>query len=613
MSREETMEKYFILRADLSTGICRREEVPPALVQAYLGGKGLAAHYLATELPPAADPLGPENLLIFMTGPLSGIFPGTCRHAVVTKSPATGGFLDTYAGGFFAWELRKAGLLGIIVTGQAPELSYLEVTAEGAWVVPAPDLQGKTIGQVDDDPRFADYRVCAIGPAGENRVYLAAIGNNLGKTKKGRSGFNGRGGAGAVMGAKNLKAVAVQGSKGPELSEAGKALRKELSTKVMAEDSASSWLHPAGTPAIVDWTNGVSVLPTRNWRQGSFEDAGEKIGHEPVLANLISNEACYNCPVRCGKHVRAPEGAFAGAETDKLEYETIGLGASNTGNADFSSIVKFNELCDELGLDTISTGAAVALTMDLAEQGLIDHPIRFGDSEGQARLTEDIAYRRGIGAVLARGIRLAAKEWQVDQSRTPVFETKGLEYPAYDPRGSVGMALAYATADRGACHMRSWPIAVEALSEEDGADPFGIQGKAEFVIGEQDENSAEWSLVGCDFLAYAKEDAESMLRSIGIELPAEQYLALGRRVWNLVRLFNLKQGWTAADDYVPAAIHTPLEDSGRSLAPEAFAAMKQEYYQLRGWDEQGRPTRALIEELGLQEYAVGLKEYAAEM
>ncbi|MBU2601503.1 MAG: aldehyde ferredoxin oxidoreductase family protein [Actinobacteria bacterium] len=597
------MEQYQILRVDLTAGTAVREDVPSELIQQFLGGKGLGAHYLASELPADVDPLGPENLLIFMTGPVSGLFPGTCRHAVVTKSPATGGFLDTYAGGFFAWELRKADLLGIIITGKADRLSYLEITPDGAAIKNATHLAGKGIAEVDDDPTFADYRVAAIGPAGENTVFTAAIGNNVGSTKSGRSGFNGRGGPGAVMGSKNLKAIAIAGGKGPRLDDQGKALRKTLSTKIMEPDSASSWLADAGTTAIVDWTNGVNVLPTRNWHSGSFEDAAALIGHEPVVENLVSREGCYNCPVNCGPHVKASEGAFPGAEADKLEYETIGLGASNTGNGDFSNIVKFAELCDHLGLDTISVGAAVAFAMDAAENGYIDDPIRFGDSHGQAKLTEDIAYRRGLGAVLADGIRAAAKAWGVDDSKVPVFEIKGLEFPAYDPRGSVGMALAYATSDRGACHMRSWPIANDALSEDENADPFGPEGKAEFIIGEQDENCAEWSLVGCDFIGYGAEDASTMLKAVGIDMSEEEYGALGRRVWNLVRLFNLKQGWTSDDDYVPAAIHNPLEDSGKALAPEVFEAMKKDYYQLRGWDEAGRPTAALIADLRLGDYA----------
>ena len=592
---------HHILRVDLTQGTCRREEVPAELVRQFLGGKGLAAHYLASELPPGCDPFSPENRLIFMTGPLSGLFPGTCRHVVVTRSPATGGFLDTYAGGYFAWELRKCGLLGIIIQGQAPALSYLEVTATDARLQDARPLAGKSIAETDDF--FPEARVAAIGPAGENRVLFACIGNNAGRSKNGRSGYNGRGGAGAVMGQKNLKCIVLRGEEGPTLSAEARELRRRLSQKIQAADSASGWLREAGTPVIVDWTNQVQVLPTENWHRGSFPEAAARIGHEPVLAHLLSREACYRCPVACGPHVRAETGAFPGAEADKLEYETIGLGASNTGNGDFSSIVHFAQLCDELGLDTISCGAAVAFLMDAAAQGFVDSPVRFGDAQGQAALTRDIAYRQGLGAVLADGIERAARAWGVDEEKVPVFSIKHLEFPAYDPRGSVGMALAYATSDRGACHMRSWPIAIEALSAEPDADPFGTAGKAAFVIAEQDENCREWSLVGCDFIAYQPEDALAMLQAVGLDLSAAEYERLGKRIWNLVRLFNLKQGWTDQDDRLPRALHLPLEDSGRALSPETFLAMKREYYALRGWDEAGRPTPELIAALDLERYA----------
>jgi len=596
------MPSYSILRVDLGTGTLGREAIPKELIRSFVGGKGLAAHYLATELPAQADPLGPENVIIFMTGPVCGLFPGTCRHVVVTKSPATGGFNDTYAGGFWAWELRKLGLLGIIVTGKAKGLTYLEVTGEGAFLRDASPLAGKGIDEVDDHPAFSEHRVLAIGPAGENRVAFAAIGNNAGRDRKGRSGYNGRGGAGAVMGAKNLKAIVLRGSGRPELPEAARRLRRTISAQVKAGPAASP-LAEVGTTVGVDMMNAVHVLPTRNFRAGSFEGVAG-VNHEPVAVNVVAHEGCFNCPVRCGVHVRAPEGAFPGAETKKLEYETIGMGASNTGNADFSSIVRFSDLCDSLGLDTISTGAAVAFAMDCSERGLIDSPLRFGDAQGQAGLVLDIAYRRGLGAALADGIRSAAKAWGVDPALVSVFQVKNLEFPAYDPRGSVGMGLAFATSDRGACHNRSWPISREALDPE--GHPFDAEGKAALVVADQDGKSPKWSMIFCDFLGYGPDDALAMLAALGLDLTREEYDRMGRRIWNLIRLINLREGWTAAADALPPGLDRPLEDSGACLRPEVFSRMKREYYALRGWDGEGRPPRTLIAELGLETYAVRL-------
>jgi aldehyde:ferredoxin oxidoreductase len=323
------------------------------------------------------------------------------------------------------------------------------------------------------------------------------------------------------------------------------------------------------------------------------------------MRDMVARETCFNCPVNCGPRVKASTGVFAGVEAPRLEYETIALGASNTDNGDFSSVVEFSRQCDELGLDTISAGAAVALAMDCAERGLIDHPIRFGDSDGQKKLTEDIAYRRGLGADLARGIREASTAWGIDERDVPVVQVKNLELPGYDPRGSVGMALAYATSDRGGCHMRSWPIGSDALSEDpaNAGDPYAAAGKAAIVKAEQDGNAAAWCLVACHFMGYGEDEASAMLGALGIDTSPANYLTLGERVWNLIRLFNLREGWTAADDTMPAALQKPLEDTGRAIAPAVFEEMKSDYYRVREWTEDGRPTSDLLKRLGLQEYA----------
>ena len=266
-------------------------------------------------------------------------------------------------------------------------------------------------------------------------------------------------------------------------------------------------------------------------------------------------------------HVRAreDEGAFPGAESRRLEYESLGLGASNTGNGDFSAIVRFCATCDSLGLDTMSTGVATAFTMDCAERGLIDSDLRFGDSRGQVQLAMDIAHRKGLGDTLAHGVRHAAEAWGVDDSEVPVMEVKGLEYPAFEPRSSVGMALAIATSDRGACHCRAFPVANEALSSDPDADPFGASGKAAMVMAEQDQKTADWCLVTCDFLEYGRSEVLGMLAAIGMEMTNDEYQRMGARIWNLVRLINVREGWTAIDDTMPPALTRPLLDTGRRL------------------------------------------------
>jgi aldehyde:ferredoxin oxidoreductase len=599
------VEGYKILRVDLTAQSATREPIPEHLLTTFIGGKGLAAHYLATELAPRADPLGPDNVLVLMTGPVSGLFPGTCRFVAVTKSPLTHGFNDSYAGGYFAWELRRAGLLGIVVTGKSESPVFLRITDNEASIHDASSLAGKSAAEVDDDLRFRGFRVAAVGPAAENGVLFATIANNAGKTKKGRSGYNGRGGAGTVMGAKGLKAIAVRGTASmPRLSAESRAFRKEFSAHLLDEGTVAASLLRSGTASYAEPMSMGHLLPTRNWRGGSF-DGIDNVGGEAVAANVVTSEACFNCPVYCGKHVSvnpSQGGVFPGAEAARVEYETIGLAAANTGNADFTSIVHFSDLCDRLGLDTISTGSVIAFTMDCAERGLIDHPVRFGDSAGQAALAEDIAFRRGLGAVLADGLRATARHFEVDPAVVPVVEVKGLELAAYEPRGAVGMALAFATADRGGCHNRSWSTADDAFSSDPEVDAWSPEGKAARVIADQNMSSANWSVVFCEFIQHTPEEAARMLRSVGIQITGEEYVRAGERIWNLTRLINLGEGWTEADDSLPAALSRPQADSGKVVPRGIFETMKADYYELRNWDEGGRPTAALIQALGLTEY-----------
>jgi aldehyde:ferredoxin oxidoreductase len=599
------MESYSILRVDLSNRSCRREVVPESLLSSFIGGKGLAAHYLATSLPPGVDPLGADNVLIFMAGPVCGLYPGTCRFVVASKSPLTGGFNDSYAGGYFAWALRRAGLLGIVVTGKSDTLVLLRIEDDTASIEDAGWLAGMSAAEVDDEPLFKDYRVAAVGVGGENGVLFANIANNAGATKKGRSGYNGRGGAGTVMGAKGLKAIAVRGtSPVPKLSPEATALRKEFSAHLLDEGKTAFNLLRAGTAGYAEAMSMGHLLPTRNWRGGSFEGI-DQVGGEAVAASLVASDGCYNCPVRCGKHVRADPaagGAFPGAQAARVEYETIGLAAANTGNADFTSIVHFSELCDHFGLDTISAGSVIAFAMDCAERGLIDHPIRFGDSIGQAELLRNIAYREGLGDILADGLRAAAHRFKTGPD-VPVVEVKGLELAAYEPRGAVGMALAFATADRGGCHNRSWSTSDDAFSGDVGIDPWSADGKAARVIADQNASSANWSVAFCEFIQHSDEEAAKMLSSVGVDVTAEQFRLAGERIWNLTRLINLREGWTAADDCLPAALLRPQSESGRAVAAGTFERMKAEYYSLRKWTQGGNPTRPLIESLGLSGHA----------
>ncbi len=578
-----------LLRVNLSEGEIKEEKIPRELVEKLVGAKGLGAYYLYKEVPKGTDPLSEENKLIFMTGPLTGYIPSTSRYAVITKSPLTGGWLDSYSGGHFPAELRFTGYWGIIFEGRADNWVTLKIDVDDVTIEKASKLKGKDVFEVEE--YYKGFKVAAIGPAGENLVKFACITNDKGRQA-------GRGGAGAVMGSKMLKAIAVKADKQSALKEMPEKLKelREYHLKRLKEDEEVSWARDFGTPVIVDWSNEAGVLPTRNFSEGSFEKA-EEVNVEAVRKIELGRRACYLCSVACSRWVKVPEGVFAGYEVEGPEYETIALMGSNTGVGDLGAIVAFNNLCDRYGMDTISTGEVIAWAMECTERGVYDFGVRFGDAEGALDLIKKIAFREGVGDILAEGVRIASQKVGGTEFAVHV---KGLEIPGYDPRGSIGMALAYATADRGGDHLRAWPIAYEAFGE---MDPFSPDGKAKIVIKEQNENSVLWSLTSCDFVKYSAEHAVEMLNAVGFNLTVDEYLKIGEAIYNLVRLFNVREGFDRKDDTLPARFREPIKSGavkGRYIKPDDFEKMLNEYYRLRGWDENGIPKPETIEKLGLK-------------
>ncbi len=582
-----------ILRVNLSEGDVREEKIPKELVEKLVGAKGLGAYYLYKEVPKGTDPLSPKNKIIFMTGPITGYIPSTSRYAVITKSPLTGGWLDSYSGGHFPAELRFTGYWGIIFEGRADNWVTLKIDVDDVTIEDASKLEGKDAFEVEE--YYKGFKVAAIGPAGENLVKFACITNDKGRQA-------GRGGAGAVMGSKMLKAIAVRADKQSALKKMPEKLRelREYHLKRLKEDEEVSWARDFGTPVIVDWSNEAGVLPTRNFSEGSFEKA-EDVNVEAVRKIEIGRRACYLCSVACSRWVKVPEGVFAGYEVEGPEYETIALMGSNTGVGDLGAIVAFNNLCDRYGMDTISTGEVIAWAMECTERGVYDFGVRFGDAEGALDLIKKIAFREDVGDILAEGVKAASQK--VGGAEFAVH-VKGLEIPGYDPRGSIGMALAYATADRGGDHLRAWPIAYEAFGE---MDPFSPDGKAEIVIKEQNENSVLWSLTSCDFVKYSAEDAVEMLNAVGFNLTVDEYLKIGEAIYNLVRLFNVREGFGRKEDTLPARFREPIKGGaakGRYIKPDDFEKMLNEYYKLRGWDEDGIPKPETLERLGLKDLGI---------
>jgi len=569
-----------VIRVDLSTGTVARERVPQDWRREFLGGKGLGARYLYDELDAGTDPLGPDNLLALFIGPLSGYLPGESRYAAVTKSPLTGAFLDSYSGGSFADALAGAlpEAFGLLIAGSAAAPVTLTVRDGEATLDDAGDLWGADAAAVDD---ALDGSVACIGPAGENEVAYATIASD------GGDHHAGRGGAGAVMGAKRLKAVAVDGDP-PDPTPALAALREQYDA-AYRDDDTGRWQAAGETVESVDFANEVGVLSTRGWQGGQFDDAGD-----------IGVEAAHEAATERENEDDAVPGGFR-VDTDDGESVPRGgtlmsLGAG-LGVDDFGAVAHLGATCDLLGMDAISAGNAVAWAMRAADASAIDADIDFGDADAAERLLETIAARStDLGDTLADGVDVARERYGAGVVPT----VKSMELPAYDPRGAAGMALAYATSDRGGCHRRARPVEREAFAR----DEWTTADRVATVVGAQNVRSTLWSLVVDDFAGETMwEDlGAEWLEAVGLDYDRESLATLGERVWTLVRLFNVREGFDRTDDSLPELFEEPLPDgpaAGRTVDRDAFETMLDAYYAARGWSADGRPTAATVERLGL--------------
>jgi aldehyde:ferredoxin oxidoreductase len=588
-----------VLRLDLTGLHASVEPLDAEWARLFVGGKGLLLRYLYEELALGIDPLAPENPLILATGPFAGTLAATCsRLAVGCKSPATGTLLDSYVGGSFAPELKFAGYDLVVISGRAPEPVLVRITDDKVEFVPAEGrywgLETALLEELIREEMGPGAKVLSTGPAGENLVPFACLSTDQ---------FHkaGRGGAGAVMGSKNLKAVAVRGT-GAVTAGDVKAFTRDVlnlqNERVLTADNA--WTYEEGTPFLVEAVNGAGALPTRNWRTGTFDGAAT-IGSASLLDIRTRIRACTQCPLAC-RQVHA----FEDFVCEGPEFETLGLCGSNCGIDDLAAIAAFNRECDELGLDTMSTGSIVALAMDLCEAGAADYGLRFGDAVSYVRVPRLIATRQGFGAELALGARaLAALKGRPDLAA----EVKGLEMPAYDPRGTFGMGLGYATSDRGACHMRAFTAADDILGGDGAAD--SLAGKAQLVVDQQDFSAVAWTGVWCANMALDTDFLGVHFRHLwGRETSHEELMTVGARIWNLGRLLNLREGVARSDDRLPERIlgvpHPDGVAAGKVVGAGAFREALDEYYGLRGWDAEGIPGEQALRRLGLEELARGV-------
>jgi aldehyde:ferredoxin oxidoreductase len=603
-----------ILEVDLTTETIRTTELDRELARQFIGGKGLGAAMLSLHTEAGADPLGPENPLFFMTGPLTGTSaPTSGRWCVVTKSPLTGFFLDSHVGGYFGYEMKRAGYDIIQITGKANRPVYLSIEDGAVTIKDAANLWGlgtvQTVRDLRREHNNDKLRIASIGPAGENLVKFAMI-NIDSHEQKERGGQAGRGGAGAVMGSKNLKAVCVKGTGTIDYHDpdAFKSATKVAMGKVM-KSPATKIRREYGTTSLIRPMNAFGILPTRNFSTTVFEHAENISGEHMKEAIVTGNKACYGCPMMCGKQSLVREGPYAGTEVEGPEYELQALMGSNCGITNIEAVAKGAYDVDDLGLDGISAGVVISFAMDCYKNGVLTKDDlfglegTFGNEELYLKLIHAISHREGIGDILAGGVKRAASH--LGQG-TDVYamHVKGMELPGYDPRGSHGMGIAYATSDRGACHQRAWTVNAEIRA--DPPNNHDISGKAKLVVETQDERAACFSLVLCDFVPIDVSDFVTLTNAAtGFDYSEEEYLQCGERIWNLARLYNIREGATRADDDLPGRVKQPLPEGpgkGHAITQDMLDTMLDEYYELRGWTAEGIPTDAKIRELGLEDY-----------
>ncbi len=599
-----------ILQINLTTGETSELVIPPAWGRAFLGGASLAARLLYSSLTADLDPLSPEAPLLFLNGPLSGTAgPAVGRFVVCGKSPATGLWAESNCGGFWGPELRFCGYDGLWITGKAPRPVYLWLDDGRLEVRDAASVWGRDTYEAQElikaEIGAPNAHVLTIGPAGENGVLFAGLFCDHGRTA-------GRTGLGAVAGAKNLKAIAVRGSKKILLAHPDLfAPRRSEANKLLKADNIARVTHELGTAGVANYADYLGTMPKKYYHQGTFDNVDKISGATMTETILAGFSACHACVIACGRVVRLADG-----EKHKgPEYETVVGFGPNLLNDNLEEIVRLNELCDRLGMDTISASNTIGLAYHLFERGVIGEdevgfPLRWGDTIAAGRLLEMMARREGIGAWLAQGSRRFAAHFGAEEEAVQV---NGLEVAYHDPRGASGMALVYATSPRGACHNKSdyffvdWGQSEASLGLE-FFDKNGGAEKAANVARHQNWRSVCDSLVMCLFANIPAEMVIGLVNAAcGYDLDVEELLRCGERGWTLKRAINNRLGLTRANDKLPRALMEPYPDGPVAGYVIPLDEMLAAYYSARGWDPQtGRPTREKLLDLGLEDVAADL-------
>jgi aldehyde:ferredoxin oxidoreductase len=592
-----------ILRVNLAEKKCTVEKINEEWAKEYIGGRGLGVKYFTEEVSPDVDPMGAENKLIFATGPMSGTYgAANGRYMVITKSPLTGTIASSNSGGYFASELKYAGFDMIIFEGKADKPVYLKIYNDKCAVVDASHLWGKSTFEVEDiihEEFHGDAKVAAIGQAAENLVHFSCIMNDKHRAA-------GRSGVGMVMGSKNLKAIAVRGTGGVRVADKKAYREAALNSYAMLRENpvTGTGLGALGTAVLVNVINQSGALPTRNFKSGTFEGAENISGEKMAETILKRNKSCMGCFIGCGRVTKISDPRFPDVG-EGPEYEPIWALGAHCGVDDLNAIAKTNFICNETGMDPISLGGTIACAMELFERGIIKEeevgfPINFGNAEAVVKLADMASKGEGFGKKIALGsYRLAESYGHPELSMT----VKKLEFPAYDPRGIQGMALTYATNNRGACHVRGYLVSPEILGLPEKLDPQSTEGKATWGKIFQDFTAVVDSVGVCLFTTFALGVPEfrAFYNAItGFDLTDDDILKIGERVWNLERVFNLEAGISPDQDTLPKRLlEEPLPDGPMEGNVARLSEMLPEYYKLRGWDEKGYPTEEKLKELNL--------------
>lgn len=603
-----------ILRIDLSKNRISEEKPDEDWEIRYIGARGWGARMVWEEVGVEVDPFGPDNLIFFGSGPLTGLLvPSAGKMSIVSISPATGIYADSNVGGAFGVELKQAGYDAIALRGISKEPVYIMIDDGDVEIRDAKEYWGAgalaTEVQLKKDLGDNDVHILSIGPAGENLVKFAGITSDYGRNA-------GRTGMGAIMGSKGVKAIVVRGFKDIPIADVDGFMDIAYeSFRTISENEFLDIWQRQGTLQVIDWANERGVLPTRNFQETRFEQA-EEIGGDKMEEVKTTDRACFACPMTCGNYCVIRDGDTK-VVVEGPEYETAAMLGSVCGIKDLKTVIKANNICDDLGIDTISSGNLIGLLMEAYEKGIITKEdtggieLRFGNGEALVKVLEMIARREGIGDIIAEGVKAVTERWKA--LRPFAMQTKGLEQSAYDTRGSPGMALAYATCDVGAHHSRAWVISKDLEMR----GKWTAEDRAKFVIYHQHIRPLfdclgvcrlEWIELSVDENIYA----DFYTTATGIKTTLKELLERSEAIYNLTRGINVIRGISRADDYPPERVFCdpipsgPLK--GKLLQREEYDELLDTYYRLRGWNDDGIPTKKNLTRLGLEDVALSLEK-----